>query len=213
MIRFILSVLLVSSSASAAIEWEQNEINLKAHPTQLATEAVFHFSNTGDDPVSLSDVVLSCGCLSAKPTKPSYAPGEEGFLTITLDLRNRAGKLHKTVQVVTSDGEEQELAISVDVPKAYEMSAFIRWVKGEETLTKSIRLVNTNAIPIRLLSLTSSHEALPAELKTIREGYEYEVVVTRKPDAGKLRSVIRVQTEPPPGQQESKILKLYAVVL
>jgi hypothetical protein len=70
-------------------------------------------------------------------------------------------------------------------------------------------LRNPNAIPIKLLSVSSSNELLPAELKTIREGFEYEVVVLRKPGAVNARAVIRIRTEPPPGLTESKSIKLY----
>ncbi len=209
--KFLLCAWMISVMAVAEIKWEQVEVVIPVHPTQIAAEAVFHFTNTGDDPVSISDVVINCGCLSAKPTKPSYAPGEEGTLTIGLNLQGRGGQLRKTVMVRTGDGGEQVLTLVADIPKAYEISSpLVQWNREDSSGGKTIHLHNPNAMPIRLLSITSSHAALPAELKTIRDGFEYEVVVTRRPEVKNARSVIRIATEPPPGLTESKTLKLYA---
>lgn len=213
MMRLLLCFLLMSSSAVfGGIQWRQKEIRLQVHPTQIMTEAVFRFSNTGDKPASLSDVVITCGCMNAKPTKSSYAPGEEGELVIMIDLRNREGELRKMVQVRTSDGEESVLAVVVDIPRAYVVSTpLVRWGKGDAATEKTVHLTNPNTMPIALQSITSSNEAMPAELKTIREGFEYKVVIHRKTTDPNVRSVIRISAEPPPGEKESKTIKLYAV--
>ena len=116
------------------------------------------------------------------------------------------------VKVGTSEGEETILTVVVDVPRAYVISKpLLRWSKGEGAAEKKAHLTNPNAMPIRLHSITSSHDALPAELRTIREGYEYEVVIRRCTEETNLRSVIRIATDPPPGETESKTLNLYAV--
>lgn len=207
---FLLCALMVSVTATAGVEWKQKKIKLQVHPTQLKAEAVFPFSNTGSEPLSLSQINVNCGCMSAKRVKKSYAPGEEGSLTIMVNLRNRTGKLRKMVHVKTSDGNEHILTVEAEIPKAYEVkSPLIRWARGDTSERKTVRLHNPNAMPIKLSSITSSHKALPAELKTIREGFEYEVVVTRKSETKNLRSVIRISMEPPPGLKQSKIFKLY----
>ena len=194
------------------MEWRQQEARLQVHPTQVAAEADFVFANTGDGPVSFTDVAISCGCMNAKPLKPAYAPGEEGRLTIMIDLRNRDGELRKSVRIRTSEGNESTLSVLVDIPRAYAIDKpLLRWSKGEGATEKKARLTNPNAMPIRLHSITSSHSALPAELRTIREGFEYEVVIRRASDEADLRSVIRIATEPPPGETQSKTLRLYAV--
>lgn len=214
MIRIIACMVLLSGPVFAGIEWKQNEVRLQVHPTQVAAAAVFTFANTGDGPVSISDVVITCGCLSAQPLKPSYAPGEEGSLTIMVDLRNREGELRKTVVAKTDAGTEQALTIVVDIPKAYEIDKpLMFWEEGNGMEDKTAHLVNPNAMAIKLHSITSSNELLPAELKTIREGFEYEVVVHRATDKADVRSVIRIATEPPPGEEEAKIIKLYACTL
>jgi hypothetical protein len=214
MIRLFACVMLLGGPAFAGLEWKQNEVRLTAHPAQVTAEARFAFVNAGDEPVAIPDIVLNCGCLAAKPLKPSYAPGEEGSLIIMIDLRSRDGVLHKQVLARTDDGREQALSIVVDIPIAYEMgSRFVYWGEGAGLEDKTARLTNPNVMPVKLLSITSSHASLPAELKTIREGFEYEVVVHRASDQSGIRSVIRIDAEPPPGAAEGKIIKLYAYTL
>jgi hypothetical protein len=213
MIRILLPVLLMSTAAFGGIAWQQDTIRLKAHPAQVATEAVFHFSNTGDEAVSIDDVIVTCGCMNAKPTQPSYAPGEAGSLRIMMDLRNREGKLHKTLRVKTSNGRERVLTVKVDIPSAYLIDTrIISWAKGDASKEKTIRLTNPNTMPIALRSITSSHDGLSAELKAVREGFEYTVVVRRTTEERLLRSVIRIALEPPPGETNAKTINLYAVV-
>lgn len=207
---YILFAALVAATAGAQVEWKQKEIELKVHPTQISAEAVFEFTNTGDGPVSFSNIGISCGCLSTKPLKNSYASGESGRIVVMYNLRNRVGSQRKHVMVDVGDGKRTDLAISVNIPRSYSVEPrLLSWKKGDDAAQKKIRLKNLNAQPIQLLSLESSHKGLPAELKTIREGFEYEVVVSRLPEAVNARSVIRIATEPPPGLKESKTIKLY----
>ena len=208
--KLFLCMVMMAVTAGARIEWKQTEVTLHVHPTQISADAVFEFTNAGDEPVSFSDIKITCGCLVAKPLKPSYAPGETGRLIIMLNLKSRYGKQRKKVFAHTLDGQKTELMVSADIPRAFTLETpLINWHKGDGSTEKRVVLRNPNAIPIKLLSVTSSNKLLPAEIKTIREGFEYEVVVLRKPGAVNTRAVIRIRTEPPPGLAESKSIRLY----
>jgi hypothetical protein len=207
--KTLIALCLLAGVAHAGLEWETTEIRLEVHPAQASAKAVFRFSNSGKEAVTIGDVKVGCGCLAPKLAKRTYGPGEEGELTILFDLRNRSGKQSKTATVRTSDGKSVDLVVTGNLPNAYEMSPVMMRIAGTEK-TKTARLVNPNDIPIKLLSATSSQKDLPAELKTIREGFEYEVLITRQPGARNARAVIRIEVEPPPGLSEAKIIKLYA---
>jgi len=212
--KLFLCMLMMAATAGARVEWKQTEATLHVHPTQTSADAVFEFTNTGDEPVSFADIKTSCGCLVAKPLKPSYAPGEKGQLVIMLNLKDRYGRQSKKVTANTLDGQKTELTVSADIPHAFTLkSPLVTWNKGDDSPEKRVLLHNPNDIPIKLLSITSSNELLPVELKTIRDGFEYEVVVVRKPGAADARAVVRIRTEPPPGLKESKLIKLYVSVL
>jgi len=206
----VLYALLISTTAGAQIVWQRTEDKLSVHPTQISADAIFEFTNTGPDSVSISNIEITCGCLSAGPLKPSYAPGEKGQLVVTLNLRNRLGLQRKQISVETNDGQRTVLGIIAEIPQAYNVEPkLLNWKPADDAKQKTVHLSNPNDMPIRLLSISSSHEGLPAELKTIREGFEYEVVVFRQPGTVNARSVVRIGTEPPPGQKESKSIMIY----
>jgi len=208
--RILLVLCMLTLSARAALEWETRSVTLQVHPTQVHADAVYRFSNTGKEPVTISKTKVGCGCLSVKLSKRTFQPGEGGELTVRFDLRNRSGKQKKSTVVSMSNGKTATLSTAVDIPKAYKIAPkMMRWVVGSTNETKTAKLENPNKQPIKILSASSSHKHLPVELKTIREGFEYEAVVTKKPSASNARSVVRIKTEPPPGLKESKTIKLY----
>ncbi|MCF7818210.1 MAG: DUF1573 domain-containing protein [Kiritimatiellales bacterium] len=211
--NFMTVCLLVAGTAQAAIEWEATRQTPVVHPTQVSATAVFPFTNTADHPATIAEVRVTCGCLAPKLAKQTYAPGERGEVRIDFDLRNRTGPQHKTVIVKTDDGVATTLSIECTIPEAYVLDPkIVFWRIGDSEETKTVRLVNPGTLPIKLLSIASSNEKLPAELKTVREGFEYEVVIDRTAIHSSARSVIRIATEPPPGQAEAKTLKLYVQV-
>lgn len=211
----LLGLLTLCISAGAELEWKQQAISLEVQPTQIEARAVFSFTNNGDSPVSIKNVMISCGCLSPGfDPERNYAPGEKGEVVITLDLANRTGKQYKYIMVETSDDKSTELEITADVPVAYEVEPqLLLWEKGDTAETKTVRLHNPNKKPIKLLSIASSKKEMPARLKVIKEGFEYEVIVTRKTAESAVRSVIRIAMEPPAGMKNAKTIRIYGVAM
>lgn len=62
----------------------------------------FSISNTGDTPLILNNVRSTCGCTVSTWSKEPISPGEQGFITIDFDPKNRQGQFHKTVQIQSS---------------------------------------------------------------------------------------------------------------
>ncbi len=210
---FIITCLL-ATSATAALEWDQTEVNLQVHAVQLDADAVFRFKNTGRETIALEDVKVTSGSLAPTLEKRAYAPGETGELKVRFDLRGRTGAQKKAVIVQTSAGATARLNIGVDIPKAYSVAPIMmKWAETNAAPTKTAKLVSAAAEPIKLLAAVSSNPAVVVELKTLREGFEYEVVVTRPPAGENLRAVIRIHSEPPPGFTEGKALKFYVHAL
>lgn len=205
--------LLVAGSAHGALEWESTTQTLDVHPTQVSAPVAFSFTNASDHPVAIDEVRVTCGCLTPKLAKQTYAPGERGEVQIDFDLRNRTGPQHKSAIIKTDDGVATTLSFDCNIPEAYVLEPkIVFWRIGDRDETKTVHLANPGTLPIKLLSIASSNEKLPAALRTIREGFEYEVVVDRTAIHSSARSVIRIVPEPPPGQAESKTIKLYAQV-
>jgi hypothetical protein len=73
----------------------------------------FSFTNTGDEPLIISDARGTCGCtVPSKPTAP-IAPGETGEITVRLDTKNKRGMINQRVTVIANTTPAQT-TISMD---------------------------------------------------------------------------------------------------
>ena len=62
----------------------------------------FLFTNTGSEPLMVTNVRTTCGCTVPSWTKDPVQPGKEGYVEIEFNPRNHPGTFHKTVQVQSS---------------------------------------------------------------------------------------------------------------
>ncbi|MGF7140809.1 DUF1573 domain-containing protein [Roseimarinus sediminis] len=62
-------------------------------------EAVFTFTNAGNQPLVLNNVRASCGCTTPQWTKEPVLPGKTGEIKVGYNPKNRPGPFSKTVNV------------------------------------------------------------------------------------------------------------------
>ncbi len=78
---------------------------------------VFAFSNTGNEPLVITNAKGSCGCTVPQYSKDPIGPGETGEIKVRYDTK-RLGKFIKTVTLTTNQGEEKVvLTIKGEVKK------------------------------------------------------------------------------------------------
>ena len=66
----------------------------------------FEFTNTGDEPLNITDVKSSCGCtIPSKPTEP-IQPGKTGKIEVKYNMHT--GKINKTITVKSNAINVQE---------------------------------------------------------------------------------------------------------
>ncbi len=63
---------------------------------------VFNFKNSGTEPLILSDVKTTCGCTAPSWTKEPVMPGQEGSITVTFNSSGKAGRVNKTVTIISN---------------------------------------------------------------------------------------------------------------
>lgn len=67
----------------------------------------FKFTNTGSEPLIISDAKGSCGCtVPSKPTAP-IAPGEEGEVTVQFNSKNKKGPRNQKVTITANTDPAQ----------------------------------------------------------------------------------------------------------
>lgn len=66
-------------------------------------EQVFKFTNTGSEPLIITNVQVTCGCTTPKgwPRDP-IAPGQKGEITIAFNSAGKMGRQNKVVTVVSN---------------------------------------------------------------------------------------------------------------
>ena len=68
-----------------------------------ARDRFVKFTNTGTEPLVISNARGSCGCTVPSWPKEPIMPGEEGEIKISY-ATNRLGKINKTVTLTTNEG-------------------------------------------------------------------------------------------------------------
>lgn len=133
-------VFLLASVALTSFTWAQNDNTIGSTPTpveqksnaaikfettthsfgtviegQIATYD-FKFTNTGTDPLVLSNVTASCGCTTPKWPREAIAPGQSGVITAEYNSNGRPGTFNKNI-FVKGNGGDVTLSISGNVVK------------------------------------------------------------------------------------------------
>ncbi|MFO7826986.1 MAG: DUF1573 domain-containing protein [Bacteroidales bacterium] len=67
-----------------------------------AVEYSFTFTNTGSEPLVITNVRTTCGCTSPTWTQKPVMPGEKGFVKAAFDPRNRPGNFNKSIIITTN---------------------------------------------------------------------------------------------------------------
>jgi hypothetical protein len=62
----------------------------------------FTFTNTGNEPLVITNVRATCGCTTPTWTQNPVMPGEKGFVKAAFDPRNRPGNFNKSIIITTN---------------------------------------------------------------------------------------------------------------
>ncbi len=89
------------ANAQAKIEFKSETIDYGEILKGSDGVRTFEFTNTGDEPLIISDVKSSCGCtVPSKPNGP-IAPGASDVIKVKYDTK-RVGPIRKTVTVYSN---------------------------------------------------------------------------------------------------------------
>ncbi|SNS68085.1 Protein of unknown function [Belliella buryatensis] len=82
-------------------------------------EHTFVFENTGDVPLVISNVAVTCGCTAPNWPKTPIAPGEKGEMKVVFNSAGKMGKQNSVVRVYSNAAEpiEKVSLISNVLPK------------------------------------------------------------------------------------------------
>ena len=139
------------------------------------------FTNTGDQTLEISGV-QACGCITANWTR-SVEPGKTGSIPLSFNSSGYVGPVTKAVTVTCNDKAHPQTSLQfkgtvwrpVDViPQVAVLNLTADSPVGSATL----RIANNMPEPIILSAPECDNRLFTAELKTVREGQEFQVIVS-----------------------------------
>ncbi len=86
---------------AATLTWETTNADLGIIKQNNPVQVDFRFTNTGNQPIVITDVTTSCGCTVAKHSQEPVKQGESSIISVTYNAKS-VGSFHKTVTVKTS---------------------------------------------------------------------------------------------------------------
>lgn len=97
--------------AQADIAFKETTIDYGTIAKGSNGKKVFEFTNTGNEPLVITEVFSSCGCtVPKKPDKP-IAPGQKGVIEVVYDTQ-RVGPIRKTI-TVSSNAKSGVVALKI----------------------------------------------------------------------------------------------------
>lgn len=100
---------------AAALTWTKTLVELDVPAGAAKAATVFPFRNTGAGPIRIAMVVASCDCITARPAKETYAPGETGEIQVVFDPTGLSGRVVRTIAIVTDDTPETPVLLTLKI--------------------------------------------------------------------------------------------------
>ncbi len=102
------------------ISFEVNEIDLgtinKGENEYVST--FFEFTNTGEKPLVITKIDVSCGCIETDYVKTPIMKGESSKIKVVLNLNRISGYFHKKIYLISNaEDTYEELLIKGSVKK------------------------------------------------------------------------------------------------
>ena len=202
----ICSVWLLSASQNLwgadGLTFAKNRIEMSVAPDAKSVLVPYQFSNETDRTITIKRYDSACSCLSAKIKggKLTYKPGESGEIRVTFELGTFSGLVEKTVLLWTTEDDDEKpssvLSVVLDIPVFFEVNPkTVFWEQHGKSQPQVINLKVNHVEPIHILEHSATNKNFEYELNTIKEGREYELVVTPKDVSVPAFGMIKLTTD------------------
>tara|TARA_B100000780_G_C20815465_1_gene323964 strand:+ start:67 stop:522 length:456 start_codon:yes stop_codon:yes gene_type:complete len=92
----------VDTPSDAKMEFEATEWDFGEITQGESTEYAFKFTNTGSEPLIITNAKGSCGCTVPVWPREPVAPGESGVVDVKFNSKGKKGRQNKKVTLTTN---------------------------------------------------------------------------------------------------------------
>jgi len=210
-IQFLLAPICLALTCSFALaeggfSFASKRTEVTVKPDDKTVIIPFDFVNNTKKTLTISRYDSACSCISARVAKPQgkmvYKPGEKGRIEITFELGSFNGQQEKTLLLWTTDDPEDKpstiLTSAITIPVLFEIQPkTLFWDLNGPGKPKKIKITVHNDKPIHITNHFGTNKDYPYELKTIRDGWEYELIVTPTQVTSAGMGMIKITTDSP----------------
>jgi hypothetical protein len=104
-----------SAAMNLQADWVTRVQEFGVLPTGPAAEFTFSFTNTGTEPITITEAAPSCSCTVADYTKTPIQPGEKGWVKAVYETQGHPGFFKKFIRVEFADGSGTQLIVTGSV--------------------------------------------------------------------------------------------------
>jgi hypothetical protein len=98
------------------IQFQEKEKDFGSITQGDKVEHVFTFTNTGDGPLKIQNVAVTCGCTAPNWPKEAIAPGETGELKVVYNSAGKMGTQNPIIRIYSNATEPiEKVSLKVNV--------------------------------------------------------------------------------------------------
>lgn len=196
----IFLILAVTPAVHGGMVFDKRLIEINAGPEDEVVTAEFKFRIEGEDPVKIKEYEAACNCLSAEISeggKLEWKPRESGTIKGRFEIRTFTGTVDKYIMLrIEGQPYPEKLTVRVTIPILFEVQPqSLFWDLNGEAKPQSFKIAVKHDKPIRITEISGTNEQFQHELKTIRDGWEYELVVTPTTVATRAFGLLRIRND------------------
>lgn len=207
MTRLLFSILILVAPATdlfaqRGFTFIKDKVAVTAKPGDEKVTVPYHFVNNTRRTLTIAKYDSACSCLSAKVkgSKLVYKPGEKGEIRVDFAIGAFSGTVEKTVLLWTTDDPEERpstvMTVELTIPVLVEVTpTTLFWDKGSEPKPQTVKIKINHDKPINITFHESTSKDFSYEFKTIRAGWEYEIIVTPASTDAPGFGMIRMRTD------------------
>lgn len=185
----------------AQLVFEESLKELTVTPDTETASVEFPFT-VGPKGAEIVNFDAPCTCLQAKISdngKLVWKPGEKGVVKGLFSMGNLKGKTDKMIvlRMKSPTAPLVKLTLRLDIPELLkiEPAPTLFWNQGGKADSKTFKLTVQHDEPIHIVETSGTNENFGFELKTLRKGWEYELVVTPQSVVNRAFGLIRIRTD------------------